>query len=258
MEGETGSGWILKEKLPSNWKRIELQPRDLSLLRVLFEQKFLSWPQIRDYLFEGKERYAYLRVWKLRRFGFIRKLWAGFTEEELFLPTEFAHEYFRARFVELPTPLAFPDARTIAHDLLATDIRFLFQSIGFGSSWTSERVWRMGRSARIWVPDALIHIGGDPFALEVECVQKMDRRYEDIFSRYQSDPELSACLYVTTESLMETLLKKALGFPAVYFVSKEELFGKKEKARFRNSENRVLLIEENLESRLEAASSHGN
>jgi hypothetical protein len=96
----------------------------------------------------------------------------------------------------------------------------------------------------------VIQIGGDPFALEVECVQKMDRRYEDIFSRYETDPEIAACLYVTTESLLETLRKRAASFPRIYFTTRTELFAQKEKASFRNAENRLLQIEENLERNL--------
>ena len=70
-------GWYVKDKLPSKWIRIDLQPRDLKLLRLLLEQKFLSGSQITRYLFQNKTRYAYLRLWKLRRFGLVRRLWLG-------------------------------------------------------------------------------------------------------------------------------------------------------------------------------------
>ena len=143
-----------------------------------------------------------------------------------------------------------PDFRTVSHDLLVTDVRFLFERIGFGASWMSERVWRMGRSASQWAPDAVLHIGGDPFALEVECVQKTDERYRDIFWRYQEDRTTVGCLYVAEESLLNALIKQAGDFPTIYFTSTAELFQKKEKAVFRNAGRECIVIEENLEKNL--------
>jgi len=237
--------------LPSHWTRIDLQPRDLKLLRLLLEQKFLSHEQIVRSVFGGRERYTYLRVWKLRRFGFVSQVWVAYMKEGLFLATEQAFDYFRAQFVALPPPLGYPDARTISHDLLVSDIRFLFEELGFGTRWTSERMWRMGKSARLWAPDAIIHVGGDPFALEVERIQKMDARYEDIFLRYEEDSSISACLYVTTEELLETLLPKAEECRRIYFTTVGELFEKRAKAAFRNSRGHFLVIEENLEETLQ-------
>jgi len=237
--------WYVKERLPCRWMRIDLQSRDLKLLQVLLEQKFLSLRQIQDHFFEGKERYTYLRVWKLRRFRLIRRLWAGFIKEGIYLATETAHEYFKSLFLEVPIPLSLPDARTLSHDLLVTEVRFLFEKIGFGLPWTSERVWRMKRSAKLWAPDALLLVEGDAFALEIECVQKMDRRYEDIFSRYEEDTEIAGCLYVTTESLVGNLMKRAQGFTKIYFTTEKDLFEKKEKTVFRNASGKLLSIEEN-------------
>jgi len=243
--------WYLKDKLPSKWTRLDLQPRDLKFFKILLEQKFLSREQITNFIFEGKERYAYLRLWKLRRFGFVKRV-LGFVPTGLYLPTEQTYDYFKSRFVEVPMPVLIPDPRTIFHDLLVTDIRFLFQKIGFGTLWTSERVWRMGRSIRLWAPDGVIQVGGDSFAVEVERVQKETVRYEDIFARYQEDSELKACLYITMENLLNLLLEKGENFPNVYFTTLSELFEKKEKASFRNAKGSFLEIEENLERNLEA------
>lgn len=144
-----------------------------------------------------------------------------------------------------------PHFRTVSHDLLVTDIRFLFERIGFGASWMSERVWRMDRSASQWAPDAVIHIGGGgPIAVEVECVRKTEARYRDIFWRYQEDRTLAGCLYVTDESLLDILMEQARDFPTIYFTGIAELFEKKEKAVFKNSSGELLIIEENVEKNL--------
>ena len=111
------------------------------------------------------------------------------------------------------------------------------------------------RSVRLWAPDAVIEIGGDPFALEVECVQKTDERYRDIFWRYQEDSTLAGCLYVADESLLNTLMEQARDFPRIYFTSTAELFEKKEKAAFRNAGGQCFDIEANLEKNLEIAPS---
>ena len=109
----------------------------------------------------------------------------------------------------------------------------------------------MGRSVRFWAPDAVIRIGGsDVFTLEVELVQKETGRYEEIFARYQQDPEIAACLYLTDAKLLPLLLEKAERYPAIYFASLAELFEKQEKTLFRNARGRMLEIEENLERNL--------
>jgi len=248
---ELPSPWHLKDRLPEKWRRLDPQPRDLEFLRILLEQKYLSKKQIMEFIFGGKERYGRYRLWKLRRFGFVNRV-DGFGPEGLYLPTEETYDYFKSRYVEVPMPVACPDPRTIFHDLLVTDIRFLFREIGFGSSWMSERVWRMGRSIRLWAPDAVMQIGGDSFAVEVERVQKENVRYEDIFSRYQNDSEITASLYMADENLLPLLLEKAQGYPSIYFTTLSELFEKREKASFRNAEGSVLEIEENLERNLQA------
>ncbi len=253
---EASRSWYLKDKLPGHWTRLDFQSRDLQCLRILLEQKFLSHEQIIDSIFDGKERYAYLRLWKLRRFGFVKRV-LGFIPTGLYLPTEQTHDYFKRQFIELPMPVSYPDPRTIFHDLLISDIRFLFQKIGFGTTWKSERVWRMGRSIRLWAPDAVLQVGGDSFAVEVERVQKEDVRYEDIFARYQEDSDLTACLYITTESLLNLLIEKAQRYPNIYFAALSELFEKKEKASFRNAQGNVLDIEENLEQNLDAGNQKG-
>lgn len=254
---EPSSPWRRKEKLPCSWTRLDLQARDLRFLRILLEQKFLTKEQITEFIFGGKKRYAYLRLWKLRRFDFVRRI-SGIAPTDLYLATDAAYDYFKSRFLDTPMPISCPDPRTVLHDLLVTDIRFLFQRMGFGSSWKSERVWRMNRSIRLWAPDGVIEVGGDSFAVEVERVQKENARYEDIFARYQNDPELTACLYMTTENLLESLLEKAAGFPSIYFTTLSELFEKKEKARFRNAQGSSLEIEENLERHLETGAHQGN
>lgn len=248
---EQPSPWRLKDRLPEKWQRVDPQPRDLEFLRILLEQKYLTKKQIMDFIFEGKERYGRYRLWKLMRFDFIRYM-PGFVPEGLYLPTAEAHKYFKGRYVEVPLPVSCPDPRTILHDLLVTDVRFLFRRLGFGNSWTSERVWRMGRSVRLWAPDALIDIGGDNFAIEVERMQKETVRYEDIFQRYQTDREIVACLYMTDEKLMPLLLEKAAQFPAIYFTTLAELFEKREKTVFRNAGGSMLEIEENLEQNFQA------
>jgi len=243
--------WHLKDRLPARWRCLEFQPRDLDFLKILLEQKFLSKDQITNFIFDGKERYGEIRVWKMRRFEFVD--WVrGFHPHGLYLPTQKTYDYFKSRFVDVPLPVDRPDPRTIFHDLTVTDVRFLFREMGFGNSWTSERVWRMGRSVRLWAPDAVTQVGGDTFAIEVERMQKESTRYEDIFSRYQTDPEITACLYMTDEKLLPILLEKAVGYPLIYFTSCAELFEKKEKTVFRNSKGSMIEIEENLERNLQA------
>jgi hypothetical protein len=179
-----------------------------------------------------------------------QKLRAVFAGHDLYLATKSAYNFFCEQSVEVPEPFEIPDFRTVSHDLLVTDMRFLFERIGFGTSWTSERVWRMGSPASKWAPDAVIHIGGDPVALEVECVRKTDARYHDIFWRYNYNQSIAGCLYVTEKNLLNALLERAKDFDDIWFTSTAELFEKKEKAEFRNAKGRILAIEDNLEKNL--------
>ncbi len=242
-----GNQWYLKNRLPCGWTRVDLQSRDVRLLRVIFEQKFLSREQIRNYFFDGRKRYADDRLWKLRRFGWVQKIRAVFAGHELYLATKATHNFFCEQSEEVPASFELPDFRTVSHDLLVTDIRFLFEQIGFGGSWMSERVWTMGRSANKWAPDGVIYMGGDPMAVEVECVQKTDKRYRNIFWRYEAESSIAGCLYVAEESFLSTLMEEAKDFPSIYFMSRAELFEKKEKAVFKNAAGESFVIEDNLE-----------
>lgn len=251
--GLLGNQWYLKNRLPCRWVRVDLQPRDVRLLKTLFEQKFLSREQIRDYFFDGRKRYCDDRVWKLRRFGWIEKFNAVFAGRQLYVASKAAYKFFCEQSEDVPQPFEIPDFRTVSHDLLVTDIRFLFERIGFGADWISERVWRMGNSAGHWAPDAVIHIDRTPYALEVECTQKTDARYREIFWRYNYDRNTAGCLYVTEKKLLNTLLERAKDFTDIYFTSTAELFEKKEKAEFRNAQGKILAIEDNLEKNLNKA-----
>ena len=244
-----GNQWYLKNRLPCRWVRVDLQPRDVRLRRTLFEQKFLSREQIQDYFFAGRKRYSDERLWKLRRFGWVQKLRAVFAGHELYLATKDAHNFFCEQSVEVPASFELPDFRTISHDLLVTDIRFLFERIGFGGPWMSERVWKMGRPASEWAPDGVIHIGGDPVRIEVECVQKANERYRKIFRRYKEERSIGPCLYIAEESFLKTLMEEAKDFPGIYFTSIAELFEKKEKTTIRNAVGESFVIEETLEKK---------
>jgi len=250
-----GTQWH-KDKLPRNWKRIDLQARDIRLLKTLIEQKFLSWEQIRDYLFDGKGPYAYSRLWKLRRFDFVRRLGAAYTRHDLYLPTALAHESFHEQFIGI-TPFTLPDPEGVSHDLLMTDIRFLFERIGFGNSWTSERVWRINHPEAKVPPDALFHIGRDPFFLKVELGRKRDYEYRNIFSGLRENFGFAGCLFVTTEGQLNIAMEEGRQYRWIYFTTAAELFEKKEKAVFQTAECKTkendkpkatwLVIEENLE-----------
>lgn len=248
--GLLGNQWYLKNRLPCRWVRVDLQPRDVRLLKTLFEQKFLSREQIRDYFFDGRKRYCDDRVWKLRRFGWIEKFRAVFAGRQLYVATKAAYKFFCEQSADVPQPFEMPDFRTVEHDLLVTDIRFLFERIGFGTPWISERVWRMGSPASEWAPDAVIHIDGDPYALEVECTQKTDARYHQIFWRYNYDRDTAGCLYATEKNLLNALLERAKDFTNIYFTSTADLFEKKEKAVFTNAAGQCLAIKDNLETKL--------
>ena len=202
-----------------------------------------------NYFFDGRKRYADDRLWKLRRFGWIQKIRAVFAGHDLYLTSKSAHDFFSEQSEEVPVSFEVPDFRTIPHDLLVTDIRFLFERIGFGGPWISERVWKMGRPASEWAPDGVIHIGGDPVAIEVECVQKSHERYRKIFWRYKEERSIGPCLYIAEESFLKTLMEEAKDFPGIYFTSIAELFEKKEKTTFKNAAGESFTIEDNLEKK---------
>lgn len=257
-----GTQWYLKDRLPCNWSRISLQERDRKILRTLLEQKYLSWEQILNHFFEGHKRYAYIRLWKLRRFELMQKLVAGFFGFDLYLPTPLTNQCFE-EFTGL-SPFTLPDPQGLSHDLLVTDIRFLFERMGFGSSWASERVWRMRHSEKRlrWVPDAVVYVDGRILSLEVEQNQEKDESdydegdYNLIFSESTDKYLFSGCLYVTTEALLNKLMEHAKKhYPEVFFTTITELFQKKEKTIFRNGEGHSFTIEKHLEKPLKPSSS---
>lgn len=107
---------------------------------------------------------------------------------------------------------------SLHHDVVLSDVRLSFESIGLGSHWVPEHHLKRKRLARgrgqddgVAIPDAIFSAvaGNTPriIALELELTGKSRQRYEQILTRYLKTKHLWAVWYlVQSESLGKLLI----------------------------------------------------
>jgi hypothetical protein len=114
------------------------------------------------------------------------------------------------------------DWKNFAHDRAATDLRWIVERDLGGKRWQADRLLRRVLEAR-HVPDALVDLGSDTIAVELELTRKSLPRYVGIFERYikWTSPRLDRVLYVVREKaelahLFRTVLPAVLAKPDLW------------------------------------------
>lgn len=175
---------------------LEIQKRDLRILKLCYEQQFLLVSHIRDYLFEGNYVEAKRRVRELMA--------AGLLEEN-------SLKHRRAKLIQLtPTGKRFAseqssveagftkiDPALVEHDSIVTEVRLRLET-KWKALWIPERALRSMNPDE--VPDGLfLFESGKKAAIEVENSLKGRSRFVERLQRWN---RASHCphlvLYVAT------------------------------------------------------------
>jgi len=211
-----------KKHRKRNWKYLEVSERDIKFFRSIIEQKFLRRPEVIEYIFEGKKDYAETRIQKLKRFGYVKAVRILVNEPESYLLDKAGVEALRREGYavglnwpvisdhNLPSPQKEIELASYHHDVKVTQVRFLFERLGFCQEWRSEKVLKKGRKGERKVPDGFFTRNGKGIAVEVELNGKEVKTYRRIFYAYGQETKIDFVFYVCGDiSLMRRIMKLA-------------------------------------------------
>ncbi len=178
-----------------------------------FEQGFLTEAQIRTVTgFQPTE------LAKLIEDGYLNARKSYFDDLTLYFPTRKAHQYLKEQNIKVYVQcLKRPPAKNELHDRRLTDIRILFEQMGY-PEWQSEKCLHQRGMSKVR-PDAILSLGRRKVAIELEMSGKGSKQYEKRFHFYADHPAIDGVLYiVATPEQRKRLHELARGYRKIYFV----------------------------------------
>lgn len=207
-----------KNYCKSNWKRVDIEPRDERLIKTIAEEGFVRRDHAIKYIFEGKESYAKIRIRKLKRFGYLKAVSVKAGDPESYLLGPEGIDLVRGfypiglRGWGTPSVLESIDPGSYEHSWKVTEVRLLFENLRFCRDWKSERMLRAGTKGGHKVPDGFFTNNGQGIAMEVELSPKKAETYRTIFRVYDKDPKIHYIFYICdTPDLVWKIMKLSHG-----------------------------------------------
>jgi hypothetical protein len=177
----------------------------------MFEQGFLTEEQVRAVSgIDLKE----LKEWV--EDGCVAAEKSFFDAPTLYFSTEKARQFLWRKGIKVYVQwLRRPPSKNEVHDRRLTDLRILFERMGY-SEWQSERCLHQ-RGMKKVRPDAILDIGRRKVAIELEMTMKGSVKYEKRFRFYAEHPAIDAVLYVVaTPEQRKRILKLSEGQGKVF------------------------------------------
>ncbi len=179
-----------------------IQKRDQEILRVCYEQQFLTTEHVIQYFFKvGQWRRAYERISELKSGGFLRaEKNVLFDQLQILRLTSYGQ-----RLVLSSAPIEVPqvrrlDPRTLVHDTIVTSVRLRLSDFWDGS-WIPERVIKQDEYPQI--PDGLfVFQSGKKVAVEVENSPKDRARFFQNMERWRKTDVKLVLFIATTPALV--------------------------------------------------------
>lgn len=218
------SSTLVKRKYKKqNWKYLVPGMRDIRIFKGILEQKFLRRTEVIQYIFDN-QLYAETRIRKLKKFGYLKSVRTLATEPESYLLDKPGVEALEdaGYSISLKDPLI-PDRNLplpqeqieiafYLHDTKVTQVRFLFEQLGFCTDWKSEKMLKMGAQGERKVPDGFFTRNGKGIAVEVELNPKKPETYQKIIRLYEKNPGIHYIFYVCGDlALMRKVMKLSKG-----------------------------------------------
>lgn len=151
----------------------------------------------------------------------------------------FVHNRFMFSGKKLVFVAKLPDIKRISQDLgkigFVTQVRLVFENLGFCKDWKSERLLRAGTKGGHKVPDGFFIPNQKGIAVEVELKKpKKASRYREIFEVYDRDPKIGYIFYICGSlrllTFIRRLVKKAQVSKLYCFMLYDDLVKSQEKA----------------------------
>jgi len=205
---------------------LELQPRDVELVRFVYAHRVVSYSQIWRKFFSDRHKTTVShRLKRLRNDGFIKSammpIKAGYAER-YFMPSEKAYEVVRHSWgFEIDRPLY--KSESIVHDLHMVDLAIRMERLTQFNKLLPENLLQsstaliqdpfLGDLVRAQSDGALYVTGksgrGYLFALEMELSDKSLDRYKEKLSAYYLMKGIQGVLYVCSDQRVIAPLVKA-------------------------------------------------
>lgn len=178
--------------------KLQLQKRDIEILRCCYEQQFMLYEQIaRFYFRDAVPRLARRRIYRLKQAGLLcREQQQRLAMQQILRVTETGKRIARS-----VSPFDVPQSRkvdlaTLTHDRIVTDVRLRLHELWDGV-WVPERALK-DRYERI--PDGLFQFDGTgrTIAVEIENSTKGQARFKSIMNEWARTEGVQLVLYIAT------------------------------------------------------------
>ncbi len=185
-----------------------LQPRDLDILQLCYEQQFLTEEHLMP-LFKGGNRVQVIRrLRELRNAGFITTFKSKTGEG----PTIVRLTHRGLKLAAARASFSVPQVRaidyaTLRHDAIVTAVRLRLREL-WDFTWVPERALRDRYEI---IPDGLVQFRtGVVFALEIENSLKGVTRQRQILESWERVSGIHMVLYVTTKPIIHDAWQRVL------------------------------------------------
>lgn len=208
-------------------RKVSLTQRDLNLLRELYKNTVLSFPQVERKVFRGRAKSTIInRLGRLEGLGVITRWRVPLLERSA--PTGGAAVVYQITRRGIGVLKRVPGARVLRdkpvrlsgyslyHDVLLVDVMDALRARFPGAHVTHGRLIEQGNGEHsVPDPDAVLTVpgGGERWGIELELHAKSEARYRELVLRYRLARDLERVLYVSGASDIVPKLARVLERP---------------------------------------------
>jgi hypothetical protein len=198
---------------------IHLQKRDALILRLAYDQQFLTTKQVLRFCFPGVHHSeGYRRLKELERSGFIKRIPSITAGTGDYIRVTQKGEEIASGDVIFPVPqLRRLNLYLIQHDILVTEARMRLQAIWQNTEWVAEQHLRQKwKPDEPWkeplIPDGVLisTSAGLAIAVELENTPKAKSRYLKLLDKWNCTNKVNWPLYITTSVHIMTTIRQCM------------------------------------------------
>ena len=219
---------------------MELQRRDLKILKFCLEQKFATLLQIGKMFYQESKNIYHRpakRVCQLVNEGLLRAEHLGVCKKTLYLTTREGVRLLKEKQMDSGLgALKSIDIRTLEHDEMVTDVRIILDLLMGWADWKSERVLKQ-ESGKRKVPDGTCQGRDQSYMIEVERTLKRKSYYEDVLFEACRRDDFSGYLifYIMgNDADLKWLMNEAREWSDIMFATMKEMNEITQTLPFRN------------------------
>jgi hypothetical protein len=190
---------------------IQLQSRDLDILRICHEQQFLTLDHIRHFFPNTHRTISYRRLGELKKAQLLTTEYHPLSgNHALIRLTALGHQAVQDQSPFQIVPGRRLNPNTLIHDALATSVRLRLSQI-WTADFVPERAIKMKNFPEI--PDGIFFFSsGNGIAIEIENSDKGRSRFVKLLARWKTAEKIIFVLYVASHPALFQILKSYLKY----------------------------------------------